>query len=112
MAACLGVEILVEDVSVVEVPGAGARGDEKEKHGERGQPRGALQGQAGAGAQRIFGSAPGESDGDDAQHGGDREPIGNRPEHGRDEVAVTVHVGVGVGGDLADEVQGVLPAES
>ena len=51
VAARLGVEILVEDVGVVEVPGAGAGGDEGEEQGERGEPGSALKGQAGAGAQ-------------------------------------------------------------
>ncbi len=75
------------------------------------EPRGTLQGEAGAGAKRVLGSAARQSDGDHAQRGADREPVDSRPEHGRDEMAVAVHVGVGVGGDLADEVQRVLPAE-
>ena len=112
VAARLGVEILVEDVSVVEVPGAGADGDDGEEQGGRGEPRSALQGQADAGAQGILCSAPGEGDGDDAQHGADRQPVSDRPEQRRDEVAVAVHVGVGVGGSLADEVERVLPAEA
>ena len=111
VAARLGVEIFVEDVGVVEVPGAGAGGDEGEKQRERGEPGSALEGEAGAGAQGVLGAAPGEGDGDDAENSADREPVGDRPEQRGDEVAVAVHVGVGVGGSLADEVEGVLPAE-
>ena len=111
VAALLGVEVFVEDVRVVEVPGAGADGDESEKQGRRDEPRSALQREAGAGAQGVFGSAAGERDGDDAQHSEDRQPVGDRPEQRGDEVAVAVHVGVGVGGDLAEEVERVLPAE-
>src|SRR6202044_740285 len=52
-----------------------------------------------------------EGDGDDSQHGRGREPISKRPEHGRDEMAVAVHVGIGIGGARPKQIQRVLPAE-
>ena len=111
MAARLGIEIFVEDVGVVKVPGTGTNGDESEKQGGRNQAGRSLQGQPGAGAQGVFGSATREGNGDNSEHGRDRKPVGNRPEHRRDEVAVAVHVGVGVRGDLSEEIQRVFPAE-
>ena len=113
VAARLGVEVFVEDVSVVEVPGAGAGGDDGEKQAQAG-PAGERSRRASRARARRESSAPRRAKAmeTDAQHGRDREPVGDRPEQGRDEVAVAVHVGVGVGGDLAEEVQRVLPAKA
>ena len=61
VSARLGVEIFVEDVGIVKVPGARAGGDQSEQQSGRHQPGRAPQGQPGAGTQRVFGSAARES---------------------------------------------------
>src|SRR5437762_567867 len=38
----LGVQVLVQDVGIIEIPGAGASGDEGEKYGKRREPGRAL----------------------------------------------------------------------
>src|SRR6202035_3849069 len=60
----------------------------------------------------VWGAPRSQSDGDDGEQGGDGEPVGGRPEERRNEVAVAVHVRVGVGRGAAEEVEGVLPAEA
>src|SRR5580704_6502141 len=112
VAACFGIEILVEDVSVVEIPSTGAGGDDGEEQRKRGKPGCEQKRLAGAGAERVLGSAARQCDGDDAEDSRDREPVDDRPEQGRNEVTVAVHVGVDIGGSLADEVEGVLPAKA
>ena len=49
-----------------------------------------------------------ESDGEQA---GDREPVSDGPEERGHEMAVAVHVRVGVGRRVAEQVERVLPAE-
>ncbi len=99
-------------MGIVEVPGAGAGGDEGKNNSEWGEPGGEAKGLASTDGQGVLRSAPRQGDGDDSQHGHDREPVGDRPEQRGDEVAVAVHVGVGIGGGLADEVEAVLPSEA
>ncbi len=76
-AARLGVEILVEHVSVVVIPSTRADSDESEKKTGRNEARGALQSQPGARTQGVFRSAASKSDGNYAHHCANREPVSN-----------------------------------
>lgn len=64
-----------------------------------------------AGRQSIVGAAASERDRDDPEKGRDGKPVGYRPEQGRNEVAVTVHITVGVGRSVVIEVESVFPPE-
>src|ERR1700730_15192732 len=103
-AARLRVQVLVEDVSIVEVPGAGASSDQRKKKSERDQPWSAPKGQTCASASGLFRSTPRQGDRDDTQDCGDCKPISDRPEERGNEVAVAVHVGVSVGRRLANKI--------
>ena len=110
-AAIFRGQVFVEDVGVVEVPGATADGDEQEESAA-GMSRGsALAGEPESRGPCIVGAAAREGDGDDGQKQADGQPIGDGPEERGHEVAVAVHVGVGVRRGVAEEVERVLPAE-
>ena len=101
-------------MGVVEIPGAGSQRRAERTAAASGARRGAsLQGQPARGRRRES-SAPRRAKAMETTPStrADREPIDDRPEQRRHEVAVAVHVGVGVGGRLAEEIERVLPAEA
>src|SRR5208283_2952908 len=107
----LRIEILVPDVRVVVVPEPAARSDQQEKDSGWDQARQAGSSKRPAGRPSIVGTAAGECNRDEAQKRRDCKPIGDRPEQGSDEVAVPVHVAVGIGRSVAEQVESILPAK-
>jgi len=103
-------EEFVEDVGVVEVPAAAADGDEYEEDADGGEAGSAVAEEAQAGGEAVVGTADSEANGDDAEEGRDGEPVGDGPEECGDEMAVAVHVRVGVAGSVAEKVESVFPA--
>ena len=101
VAAIFGGEVFVEDVGVVEVPDAAADGDEREETRGGDEAGSALRSEAHA-RERQASSAPRRASAMEMtpSTAEDRKPIGDGPEERRHEVAVAVHVRVGVGGVL------------
>jgi len=112
MSAFFGGAKFIEHVGVVVEPASAAGGDE-EKHGRGRDDAG--QAQAGAAGARFPGevaAAPVEENGENAEKAGDGEPIGEDPGEGGDEVPIAIHVGVGIGGDFAEENETVFNADA
>ena len=107
----LGVEILVEHVRVVVIPRSRAHRDHCEDRRRRDQPRRTRARQVRPRAERALRPAAREGDRDHAEDGEDREPIGDRKEERRHEVAVAIHVRVDVLRNLTRQVERIRPAE-
>ena len=107
-AALLGGEKFVADVGIQVIPSAAGDGDDEEEDERGNETWEALRGDLGSSSPTVFGAAARECDREDSEHGHDREPIDDGPSESGDEMAVAVHVAVGVGGSLAWKIERVL----
>ncbi len=98
-------------MGVVVVPNSTADSDQQQDSRGRNQAQRALPGEAEARRPRVVGATPCERDRDDCEDSCYREPIGYRPKECGREVAVAVHVRIGVGRRTANEIECVFQSK-
>src|SRR5271170_2566246 len=112
LAAGFGVDIAVQDMGVVKEPAAAANHKQQKKDSGRRQARCAHASELEPGAPALLSTATSDRDRDHTEQSGEGQPVGGRPEQGGNEMSVSVHVGIGGAGGVADQVERVLPSEA
>src|SRR5579863_8845985 len=110
--ARLGIEIFVEDMCVVVVPGSASDSGKQAQRSGRNETRHTGSRKAETCRAAVIGATASQSNRNHSHECRNGKPVGDRPEDSRNKMSVTVHIAVGVWRSVAEQIEGVFPAEA